>query len=310
MVEERSHPAASPPTPTCSTARRAPASARPRERWPPSCWPPASPNEASARARARSGAHPDLTWVKPSGAHEMLVADIDGPVIGAASRTPFESARRVFVIERADTLNDEGANRMLKTLEEPAPFVHLILLTDRLVEVLPTIVSRCQLVRFEAPRWWRSPPGVEATGVAADTAAACARLALGDAGNARGSSRRPEGGAVLRGRALWNRVRRSLAVSKGRRGHRPDCSDAVKARGEAGARGDRGARSARRLRAVLRVRNEAGPRTEVRAQVKRRRRRVETACTGSRARPRRAWLPRSRLRWPGTRPTWYTTAIV
>jgi DNA polymerase-3 subunit delta' len=109
-----------------------------------------SANPESARARARSGAHPDLTWVRPSGAHEMLVADIDGPVVGAASKTPFEAACRVFVIERADTLNDEGANRMLKTLEEPASFVHLILLTDRLVEVLPTIVSRCQLVRFEA----------------------------------------------------------------------------------------------------------------------------------------------------------------
>src|ERR1700758_2080056 len=104
-----------------------------------------------AKARVHSGAHPDLTWVVPSGAHEILVADIDEPVVGAASRTPFESSRRVFVIERVDELGDEAANRMLKTLEEPAPFVHLILLTDRLTEVLPTISSRCQLVRFDAP---------------------------------------------------------------------------------------------------------------------------------------------------------------
>ena len=81
----------------------------------------------------------------------MLVSDIDGPVISAASKTPFESQRRVFVIERVDELGDEAANRMLKTLEEPPSFVHLILLTDRLVEVLPTIRSRCQLVRFDAP---------------------------------------------------------------------------------------------------------------------------------------------------------------
>ena len=104
-----------------------------------------------ARARVFSGAHPDLTWVVPSGAHEILVGDIDEPVVAAASRTPFESARRVFVIERADELGDEAANRMLKTLEEPAAFVHMILLTDRLTEVLPTISSRCQLVRFDAP---------------------------------------------------------------------------------------------------------------------------------------------------------------
>ena len=140
-----------------------------------------SPDPASARARARSGAHPDLTWVTPSGAHEMLVGDIDGPVIGAASKTPFESSRRVFVIERADTLNDEGANRLLKTLEEPAPFVHLILLTDRVGEVMPTIVSRCQLVRFEAPSVGEIAARlVSSRGLEPGTADACARLALGD----------------------------------------------------------------------------------------------------------------------------------
>jgi DNA polymerase-3 subunit delta' len=138
-----------------------------------------------ARARAMSGAHPDLTWVVPSGAHEVLVGDIDEPVVAAASRTPFESARRVFVIERADELGDEAANRMLKTLEEPASFVHIILLTDRLTEVLPTIRSRCQLVRFEAPPLDQVAAAVEDLGAPPDTAQACARLSLGDVARAR-----------------------------------------------------------------------------------------------------------------------------
>jgi DNA polymerase-3 subunit delta' len=138
-----------------------------------------------ARARVASGAHPDLTWVVPSGAHEILVSDIDGPVISAASKTPFEARRRVFVIERADELGDEAANRMLKTLEEPASFVHLILLTDRLGEILPTIRSRCQAVRFEAPSEQHVAGDIEALGVAAPTAVACVRLALQDADRAR-----------------------------------------------------------------------------------------------------------------------------
>jgi DNA polymerase III subunit delta' len=138
----------------------------------------------SARARALSGAHPDLTWVSPSGAHEILVSDIDEPVVAAASKTPFESARRVFVIERVDELGDEAANRMLKTLEEPAAFVHLILITDRLSEVLPTIRSRCQLVRFDAPPVDKVAERLERGGVATATAVACARLALGDADRA------------------------------------------------------------------------------------------------------------------------------
>jgi DNA polymerase III subunit delta' len=137
--------------------------------------------------RVARGCHPDLTWVRPSGAAEMLVGDVEEPVVAAAARTPFESARRVFVIEAVDTMNDQAANRMLKTLEEPPAFAHLVLLSDRREDVMATIVSRCQQVRFDP-----LPPAVVAErlrdaadgdGVAdAQRAQTCARLALGDAG--------------------------------------------------------------------------------------------------------------------------------
>ena len=135
---------------------------------------------ASARARSRSGAHPDLTWVVPSGAHEMLRRDVDDAVVSAAARTPFESARRVFVLERAETMNDEAANRLLKTLEEPADYVVLVLLTDRIGQVLPTIASRCQPVRFDPLGEEAIAERLESRGVAPEPARACARLALGD----------------------------------------------------------------------------------------------------------------------------------
>jgi DNA polymerase III subunit delta' len=138
------------------------------------------PDPDSARLRVKSGAHPDLTWVVPSGAHEILVGDIDQPVVAAASKTPFEASRRVFVIERVDELGDEAANRMLKTLEEPAPFVHLILLTERLADVLPTIRSRCQLVRFDAASSHEMARELLVLDVPEPTALACARLGLGD----------------------------------------------------------------------------------------------------------------------------------
>ena len=138
-----------------------------------------SPDPDNTRARVLRGAHPDLTWVVPTGAAIMRVEDIEQPVVGAASRTPFEALRRVFVLEGVDTMNDQAANRMLKTLEEPPSFAHLVLLTDRPGDVLPTIASRCQPVRFDAP----APEVIEATlssRVDAQTARACARLALGD----------------------------------------------------------------------------------------------------------------------------------
>ena len=73
---------------------------------------------------------------------------------------------------------------MLKTLEEPPSFAHLILLTSRPGEVLPTIASRCQPVRFDAPSVEQIAARLERHGVAPDAADACARLGLGDAARA------------------------------------------------------------------------------------------------------------------------------
>jgi DNA polymerase-3 subunit delta' len=140
---------------------------------------------AGARRRVLSGSHPDLTWVRPTGAHVMRVGDVDEPVVAAAGHTPFEASRRVFVLERVETMNDEVANRLLKTLEEPPPFVHLILLCESLGRVLDTVVSRCQLVRFDPLAPERLSSALEAEGVSGPRAAACGRLALGNGERAR-----------------------------------------------------------------------------------------------------------------------------
>jgi DNA polymerase-3 subunit delta' len=139
-----------------------------------------SADPAGAAARVRSGAHPDLTWITPTSSAGLLVGDIDEAVVAAATHTPFESARRVFVIEQADSLNDQAANRMLKTLEEPPAYAHLLLLTSRPGKVLPTIASRCQPVRFDAPSPAQLEDMLARHGVGPDVARACARLGLGD----------------------------------------------------------------------------------------------------------------------------------
>ena len=164
------------------------------------------------RERVMREAHPDLSWVRPSGAAEMRVVDIEEPVIAAAARTPFESARRVFVIEGAETMNDDAANRLLKTLEEPPSFVHLILLSDSWQELLPTVVSRCQRVRFDPLPAQVIADGLE--GVEREQALACARLALGDAGLA--ARLAGEQGASLRV-AAEDYIRAALARETGGR---------------------------------------------------------------------------------------------
>ena len=118
-------------------------------------------------------------------------------MVAAAAETPFEAARRVFVLERVDTMNDEVANRLLKTLEEPARFVHLILLTDALGQVIQTVVSRCQLVRFDPLPAERIAAELERVGRRRPArAAACGRLALGNARARHAGWPRTEGEAL------------------------------------------------------------------------------------------------------------------
>ena len=232
-----------------------------------------SPDPASARARVASGAHPDLTWVTPSGAHEILVGDIDGPVVAAASKTPFEARCRVFVIERVDELGDEAANRMLKTLEEPPAFVHLILLSDRLAEVLPTIRSRCQLVRFDAPTVQETAAALEALGEQKDAALACAHLALGDGERARELTG-AEGRAL---RASAERfARAAISGEMARTAPWSGVLAAVRSRGEA-VRAELEARALEELE-LYPSKERKRIKTEWEDRIRRARRRVETAA--------------------------------
>jgi DNA polymerase-3 subunit delta' len=170
---------------------------------------------AALIGRVARGTHPDLTWVRPSGAAEMLVGDIDEAVVGAASRTPFEAGRRVFVIEGAERMNDQAANRLLKTLEEPPPWVHLLLIAQDRDAVLPTVASRCQPVRFDPLSPHALARSLAAEGVERSEAQACARLALGDGRLARAL-------AQERGRALRARAEELVgAAASGGLGERP-----------------------------------------------------------------------------------------
>jgi len=129
------------------------------------------------RALLDPSPHPDLVWLVPKGAQHM-VEEVRERVIRASAYRPYEGGKRVFVIEAAEAMRDESQNALLKTLEEPPDFVHVILLTSEPASLLETIASRCQPVDF-APL---SPEAIEAALPAGDPdeLAAAARLSAGD----------------------------------------------------------------------------------------------------------------------------------
>jgi DNA polymerase-3 subunit delta' len=66
-----------------------------------------------------------------------------------STMSTFDGRRRVFIVSPADAMGEEAANTLLKTLEEPSGDCMLILTTARRDALLPTILSRCQNVRFD-----------------------------------------------------------------------------------------------------------------------------------------------------------------
>jgi DNA polymerase-3 subunit delta' len=90
--------------------------------------------------------HPDVGIVVPF-KRNILVKAIRA-LEEEANFRPFEGGKRVFIIDDAEKMNDNAANALLKTLEEPPPTTHLILITSRPDSLLQTIRSRCQTIRF------------------------------------------------------------------------------------------------------------------------------------------------------------------
>ncbi len=62
---------------------------------------------------------------------------------------PFENRKKIYIIDHAEAMTLEASNCLLKTIEEPPDYAIMILICSKLDSVLPTIVSRCQLIKFK-----------------------------------------------------------------------------------------------------------------------------------------------------------------
>ncbi|HPO16890.1 MAG TPA: DNA polymerase III subunit delta' [Candidatus Hydrogenedentes bacterium] len=98
------------------------------------------------------GNHPDVHVIKPVSKSRQILKDTIDFVNDLSMYRPFEGAWRVFLILDADRMGIEAQNHFLKTLEEPPSNTVFILITEYPRQLLPTIRSRCQQVRFGALR--------------------------------------------------------------------------------------------------------------------------------------------------------------
>ena len=128
-----------------------------------------------------SGNHPDFIRLKPE---KSIGVDDVREVIERLSVKPYEADRHVVVIEQADKMTPQAQNALLKTLETPPGPDVFFLIAGQMTQMLPTIVSRCRVVRFHYLETGEAEAALKAHGVPEERARLLARLSQGSVGRA------------------------------------------------------------------------------------------------------------------------------
>jgi DNA polymerase-3 subunit delta' len=135
--------------------------------------------KCSSCRKVASGNHADIHFIEPLPDKRDISIDQLREMQRELALRPYEAPRKSCIMEPADRMSVNAANSLLKTLEEPPGNAIIILLTENTDMLLPTIRSRCQLIRF-APL---SPEHVgrllEQNGMESATAAMLAQMADG-----------------------------------------------------------------------------------------------------------------------------------
>ncbi len=110
--------------------------------------------ECASCKKIAAGAHSDVQVIglaqnEEDAEAKLISTDQIKDMLHAASLPPFEGNNKVFIIDGAELLSNEAANRLLKTLEEPEAKVTFILLAVNEKKLLETIVSRCQRIELQ-----------------------------------------------------------------------------------------------------------------------------------------------------------------
>jgi DNA polymerase III delta' subunit len=106
-------------------------------------------DRCEACSKIAGGFHPDVVTLAREGAAQIVpIESVRNQVIARMGLPPHEGEVRVFIVEEATSMAPPAANALLKTLEEPPARTLFVLCTTAPEQLLPTIRSRCQRVRF------------------------------------------------------------------------------------------------------------------------------------------------------------------
>ena len=95
-----------------------------------------------------SGNHPDIFFVTGTKATGIGVDDVREQIVLPMATQPFKYRYKIFVVDKAETLTPAAQNALLKTIEEPAPYGVFLFLAAHTHNLLPTLLSRCVLVKL------------------------------------------------------------------------------------------------------------------------------------------------------------------
>ncbi|HOB19782.1 MAG TPA: DNA polymerase III subunit delta' [Candidatus Atribacteria bacterium] len=97
-----------------------------------------------------SGNHPDVSRISRPEDKQIIPVDLIRAMRDDIIVKPFQNGKKIFFIYEADRMTEQAQNALLKTLEEPPDHACIILLTENMNALLPTILSRCQIFRISS----------------------------------------------------------------------------------------------------------------------------------------------------------------
>jgi DNA polymerase-3 subunit delta' len=97
-----------------------------------------------------SGNHPDVKWISHEKVNSIGVDDVREQINNDIIIKPYSSKYKIYIIDEAEKMTPQAQNAILKTIEEPPAYAVMILLTNTLEALLPTIRSRCIILNLRS----------------------------------------------------------------------------------------------------------------------------------------------------------------